>query len=436
MTQVFARCAIREAFEECNILSATLGKTFSTEEKQSLKNTLTQSPEHWKSFIAGFDQSFSHLTPVFRICTPPFSPLRYDTLFIHARAYDDEVPSIDNYELVEDCFIKPAAAIDAWQKGEIKIAPPVLHLLQLLDEKKLAGFYALAASASEALQQGDLHQMCFSPGVFLAPLKTDTIPPATTTNTLIVGTQRLYIIDPATPDEQEQQRLFKQLDQMLDSGSKLEAILLTHHHPDHIGAVNQLSQRYQLPVRAHELCYPRIPAGFIKGASLKDGDSLELGTAPDGTQGWHLRVLHTPGHAVDHLCFIDNRYQSAIVGDMLSTVSTILINPPEGHMRTYLDSLQRLLDCQIQVLYPAHGPAKSDGASLIRYYLRHRAEREQATLSALSDTPQQLEALVPRVYSDIPRSVYPIAQRSLLAELIKLEEDERCCHNEYGWLLV
>ena len=67
----------------------------------------------------------------------------------------------------------------------------------------------------------------------------------------------------------------------------------------------------------------------------QDGDRLELGTAPDGSRDWHLKVVHTPGHAVDHLCFIDSRYHAAIVGDMLSTVSTIIIDPPEGHMGTY-----------------------------------------------------------------------------------------------------
>ncbi len=436
LEQVFARCAIREAFEECQILSATLGKSFSSDEKQKLKNTLTQSPDSWKSFISDFDQNFKQLIPVFRISTPPFTPLRYDTQFMHVRAVDDEVPSIDNYELVEDCFIKPAAAINAWLKGKMKIAPPVLQMLKLLDEKKLSGFYELTASASEALQQGDLHQIYFSPGIFIAPLLTDTIPPATTTNTLIVGTENLYIVDPATPDEREQQRLFKQLDQLLGNGCKLKAILLTHHHPDHVAAVNALSQRYQLPVRAHELCYPRIAKGFIKGDALKDGDILELGTAPDGTKGWQLTVLHTPGHAVDHLCFIENRYQSAIVGDMLSTVSTILINPPEGHMQTYLNSLHRLLACNIKALYPAHGPAKSDGAGLIKYYIKHRADREQETLSALTKTPQTIEQILPSVYNDVPESVYPIAKRSLLAELIKLEEEDRCYQCKQGWKLA
>ena len=433
LTTAFYRCAVREAFEETNLLSATLGQSFSSAEKQAIKKMLAESPRHWQAFLSGFDHSFEHMTPVFRITTPPFAPILFDTQFMHVRAVDDESPAVDNYELVEGCFVKPAFAIEAWLKGEMKIAPPVLMLLKLIEKQGLTGFAALAAQAQKALDDGDLHQVYFSPGIFMAPLATDTIPPATTTNTLIVGTDRLYIVDPASPHLEEQKRLFSQLDKLIAEGKQLDSILLTHHHSDHIGAVNTLSQRYQMPVRAHELCYHRIPQGFIKGEPLDDGDILDLGTAPDGSDNWRLSVMHTPGHAVDHLCFLDNRYQSAIVGDMLSTVSTILINPPEGHMRTYLDSLERLLNCGIKTLYPAHGPAHRDGSSLIRYFIKHRNEREKQTIRALHKQPASLDELLPIVYEDASESVFPIAKHSLLAVLIKLEEDGVCLQIDGSW---
>lgn len=436
LQQALYRCAIREAFEEADILSATLGQSIGVPEKNAIKKDMLHSPASWQNFLSGFDQQFKSLSPVFRVTTPPFAPVLFDTRFFLVRAAADESPVIDDYELVEDMFVKPAVAIDAWLKGEMKIAPPVLMLLELIEEGGLNGFPALAARAQNALDAGDLHQVYFSPGIFMAPLATDTIPPATTTNTLIVGTDRIYIVDPASPDANEQLKLFKQLDQLVAEGKKLEAILLTHHHSDHVGAVNVLSQRYQIPVRAHELCYSLIPEGYIKGEALADGDIIDLGIAPDGSEGWQLSVLHTPGHAVDHLCFLDNRYQSAIVGDMVSTVSTILINPPHGHMRTYLDSLNRLLACDIKTLYPAHGPAHRDGSSLIRYFIQHRHEREQHTVQVLDRKPAKLFDILPEVYDDVPTSVYPIAKRSLLAVLIKLEEDGICRQSDQGWQLV
>jgi endoribonuclease LACTB2 len=421
---VLMRCAVREILEEINVLSSTLGKQFSKEDKLKLKNTLKDSPALWQTFLAEFGSQFDLIKPVFRITTPPFFPMRFDTQFMHVRTWDDETPEVDNYELTDGRFIKPQAAIDAWESGEMEIAPPVLFLLRLLAEHGLTSFVSRAQEATEDLNNGKLHRVFFSPGIFMAPLITPTLPPATTTNTIIVGTDTLFIIDPATPDPAEQHRLFDEMDALLAEGRKFEAILLTHHHIDHVGAVNAVSQRYQLPVRAHEECFERIEKGYIKGEALKDGDRIELGTAPDGSTNWHLTVVHTPGHAVDHLCYFESRYHAAIVGDMLSTISSILIDPPEGHMHTYLNNLQRLMQMPMKTLYPAHGPANRDGVALIKQFLKHRKEREEAVINALSQEAQSIDELLPLIYDDIPEAVYPIASRSLLAGLIKLEEDK------------
>ena len=213
------------------------------------------------------------------------------------------------------------------------------------------------------------------------------------------------------------------MDELIGEGRTFEAILLTHHHIDHVGAVNAVSRRYRLPVRAHKETYRRVDGDYITGEPLADGDRLELGTAPDGSSDWHLKVVHTPGHAVDHLCYIDSRYHAAIAGDMLSTISTIIIDPPEGHMRTYLNSLNRLLEIPVKTLYPAHGLPHQDGHSLIRRFLKHRQKREDAIKSALAGDPRSIDELLPDAYADVSADVYPVASRSLLAGLIKLEED-------------
>jgi glyoxylase-like metal-dependent hydrolase (beta-lactamase superfamily II)/8-oxo-dGTP pyrophosphatase MutT (NUDIX family) len=429
------RCAIREILEEIDILSATLGKTFSKEEKQSLKNNLKDSPEKWVEFLGAFEADFPEVKPVFRITTPPFVPIRFDTQFMFVRATDDEIPEIDNYELVDGCFMKPGAAVKAWEKGEMDIAPPVLFLLRLLEKHGLDSFIDHARSAGENFESGKFHPAFFSPGIFMAPMLTPTLPPATTTNTLIVGTDKLFLVDPATPDTSEQQRLFNEMDALIELGKRFEAILLTHHHIDHVGAVNAVSQRYQLPVRAHEECFKRIESGYIRGDVLEDGDQIELGTAPDGSEDWHLTVVHTPGHAIDHLCYLESRYQAAIVGDMLSTISTILIDPPEGHMQTYLDNLQRLGEMPIKTLYPAHGPANRDGIALIEQLLKHRKQREEAVINALSHEAQSIDELLPKIYDDVPEAVYPVASRSLLAGLIKLEDDKISTQVNGNWKL-
>ena len=432
---VLKRCAVRELLEETEVLAATLGGEFSRKQKQALQRQLKEAPAQWQELLAQYGAELPRLTPLFRITTPPFFPVRFDTLFLCTRCPQDETPSIDNYELVEGRFVKPQQVVAAWEQGEMEIAPPVLFLLRLMAMGGLDALLRRSRQESERLAQGGLHPVYFSPGIFVAPLATPTLPPATTTNTLIAGADKLYVIDPATPDATEQQRLFDKMDELLEAGGTFEAILLTHHHADHIGAVVAVSQRYRLPLRAHAETYRRIDPGYLRGKPLADGDCLDLGAAPDGSDDWHLKVLHTPGHAVDHLCFIDSRYHAAIVGDMLSTLSTIVIDPPEGHLHTYLNSLKRLLDTPINVLYPAHGPPRRDGHSLIQRFLRHRQKREQAIKTALTGTPRTVDELLPEVYADISASAYPIAARSLLAGLIKLAEDGFCKQQDAAWLL-
>ena len=105
-------------------------------------------------------------------------------------------------------------------------------------------------------------------------------------------------------------------------------------------------------------------------------------------------------------------------------------------MRTYLDNLERLRNHGIRTLYPAHGPANRDGVALIDKFLEHRYEREQAIIKALEETSQGLDDLLPKIYNDVPASAYPVASRSLLAGLIKLEEDRISCQDEAGWKLL
>ncbi len=159
---------------------------------------------------------------------------------------------------------------------------------------------------------------------------------------------------------------------------------------------------------------------------LGDGDELDLGETPDGQPGWKLKVYHTPGHASGHLAFQENRYGAVIAGDLISTVSTIVISPPEGHMATYLRSLEFLESVTEGTIYPGHGPAVRTGKEVLQYFIKHRQEREQKLLGALSSEPQSSFDLVKEVYDDVDSSIWPLAEHSLQAHLIKLLEEGKC----------
>lgn len=431
-------CGLRELFEETGILLGDAGERLNKKVQYEIRRSLLNNelPESWLELMHSIEITGNELLPVCRITTPPFAPVRYRTNFMHAGLPPGIEPVIESGELVTGKFITPDAAIRAWEQGVMQIAPPNLLLLRLLSAHGLLDFFHAARTETERFENGSLMPVYFTPGILLAPQKTPTLPPAATTNTLIIGRDKLFVVEPATYENEEQQRLFKKMDELIAQGKQFEAILLTHHHLDHVGAVSAVSRRYGLPVRAHTLTYDRLPEGYIRGEPLNDGDRIELGTAPDGSSDWHLSVVETPGHAVDHICYLESRYQAAIAGDMLSTMSTIIIDPPEGHMRTYLRSLERLLEYPIKMLYPSHGPVHPDGGKLIRKFIKHRGEREQKLIDALSGASRTVEELLPRAYDDVAADSYPVAARSLLAGLIKLEEDGKCEHEGARWKLV
>ena len=277
--------------------------------------------------------------------------------------------------------------------------------------------------------------MKFHQGILQIPLETPTKLPATHTNAYLVGDRKLYLIDPSTPDPSEQEKLWNLLDQARAGGRKLQGVLLTHDHPDHIGAVEETLRRYELPIYAHRLAAETLPHIDFSGF-LEHDQELELGPSPDGEPGWKLRVYHLPGHAPGHLVFQETRYQAVIVGDLISTLSSILIDPRDGHLATYIQSLRLLESITEGYLYPGHGSPAPEGRLVISRTLRHRQKREQRLLGALDHSPQTIDCILPQVYVRIDPSVVKYAERSLLSGLIKLVEEGRVEETAKGYRLA
>ncbi len=432
-------CATRELFEETGILLR--GGTPSAQRAELRAELLREdgdvaaATERTRRFVAATQAlaAADTLTPVCRITTPPFAPVRYDTLFCLARLPDGETPDVRAGELVSGRFVQPRAILAAWRRGEVLLVPPVVILLQLLVHGDVARFLRDAARIAGEYRAGALHRVQFTPGIVMASVATPTLPPATTTNCMIVGEDRLQVVDPGTHDRDEQARLLQLLDELCAEGRTVDGVLLTHHHIDHIGAADVVAKHFGVAVRAHPTTLQRLAGRFRAGAPLHDGDRIALGQAPDGTPDWHLVATFTPGHDRGHLCFRESRYDAVCVGDMLSTVSSIVIDPPEGHMRTYLASLERLLAEPMGTLYPAHGPAARDGHTKIRQYLRHRSTREANLVRIVRETPGTLTELLPKVYWDVDARMHAIAIRSLLAGLEKLAEEGHVVERDGTW---
>lgn len=373
------------------------------------------------------------------ITTPEFAPVRYDTQFYWTQLADRE-PRVVPGELVDGRFFTPGEALEAWRRGEMLIVPPVLFLLELF-ERGEDNFVETASAAAAELEAGKLHPIRFTPGIFVAPLRTATRPPATTTNCFLVGQEKVYVVDPASSDPGDLERLFAKIDEEVARGAQLQAVLLTHHHPDHIGGVVQVCERYGIPWQAHAETRTRLPESLAAnpshvGEDIVDGQAFPLGTAPDGSPDWQLQAYHTPGHAVGHLAFRESRYDAWIAADLVSTISTIVIDPPEGHLATYLKSLERLRNETVGTIYPSHGPPQRNGPGVLDYYLSHRQEREDMLWNALADGPRTESELVPVVYADTHPKAHAIAARSLLAGLIKLAEEGKVAEADGRWARV
>jgi len=248
-----------------------------------------------------------------------------------------------------------------------------------------------------------------APGIRVLALRTPTLPPAAHTNVYLVGPDAgpVAVIDPGSPYP-EQQAI---LDRVLAMNSP-SAVLLTHHHGDHVGGAAALAERWSVPIAAHAGTARRL-AGRVNVTQLvEDGETVHGATA-----------IFTPGHAEGHLCFAVG--EATIAGDMVAGVGTILIDPSEGDMAVYFASLERLLARPQMTLLPAHGPAIPDGHGKLSEYLAHRRMRESLVAAALRDTPRTLGELVADAYRDTPRALWGLAERSLLAHLVKLAREQR-----------
>lgn len=232
------------------------------------------------------------------------------------------------------------------------------------------------------------------------------------TNTYLVGSQELVVIDPGPAEPAH-------LAAILESGAgRIRLILCTHTHADHSSAAAELRRATGAPV-AGRVASPGghdVPVSFDR--ILKDGEELTL-------DGLKLSVIHTPGHASNHLCFLLAQSGMLFCGDHIVQGSTVVIPPPDGNMRAYIDSLRRLADADCRVLAPGHGYLLGEPRAQAERLIRHRLAREEKVRQGLraAGGSASLAALLPQVYGDVPQAMHPLARCSLKAHLDKLLED-------------
>lgn len=242
------------------------------------------------------------------------------------------------------------------------------------------------------------------------------------TNTYLFGIDEVAVLDPGPVIDSHIDRI----QQIADA--PIRWVLSTHTHPDHSPAAVGLARATGAELLGRPAPEgPHQDATFAPDRILEDGDKLE-------TSEFVIEAVHTPGHASNHLCYRHAASDWLFTGDHVIDGSTVVIDPPDGNMKQYLESLQRVRDLDCAALAPGHGEIIDDPRRVIDWIIHHRLEREAKVIAALRANPHlTTRELVPHVYRDVDRKLYGWAQRSLLAHLIKLEEDGAAVRNDDRW---
>ena len=451
--------AVRECFEEAGILLAC-GK-----DRAQIAPDRVESLMHWrkKSFHELLDAEDLYI-PAGDLAyyghwiTAPGRARRFDTRFFVALAPEGQQGSHDAGETVHDVWITPRRALERAERGEIELVfatrnslrdlgrftdaraafeharslpeieenracwaqgkdgpktfrrsdPPYFEIHWSDPEESGESTYDLVAGVPKRLDRWVTRIIAPNPGLMTGP----------GTNTYIVGDA---VIDPGPAIESHIERILQL--------RKIKWILCTHTHLDHSPAAAALKAASGAQVLGR-------PAPEGQDASFKPDFVLENGQRVDLGE-ISLRAIHTPGHASNHLCYLLEQTKMLFTGDHVMQGSTVVINPPDGDMRAYLRSLERLLDEDIAIIAPGHGYLIGAPGKEIRRLLAHRMNRERKVVAALERLEHpSLDEMLPLVYDDVPERIHRVAARSLTAHLEKLVAEGAVRAEEGRYTLV
>jgi endoribonuclease LACTB2 len=411
--------AARELFEETGVLVAQGAEAVPPERLRQWRQELLAGQRPWGELLAreGLVLRREDFVPAGRWITPVFMPLRFDARFFAVEMPPQAQAERWPGEFTEAAWVAPAEALARWAQGTALLHTPNLHALKVLEQPGSPEELFERLASPPHCEDFITRRIEFQQGVRVVALETLTLPPASHTNTYVLGNGELLIVDPGAGDAGEYGKLLELIASLKEEGLRPVAVFLTHHHGDHIGGARAVKEHLGIPLWCHARTADRLD--FAADRLLEDGEVLTLAGSPP--QRW--RVLHTPGHARGHLTLVDELSRAAVVGDMVAGVGSIVIDPPEGNMRDYLAQLARLRDWPVTTVYPAHGVPLPDGPGKLQEYIDHRALREARVLEAVPASGAPLAQVVARAYTDTPPFLFPLAERSALASLEKLAEE-------------
>ena len=471
--------AVRECFEESGLLFATdhSGELVGLDDATGLQPTAWRGPLHrnerrlvemCREF--GLTLALDRLIYLSHWLTPLARPKRFDTRFFIAAAPGGQTAAFDGTEMVEQLWLRPADALA--RANELKLMTPTQKTLELVGRyanveallawarapREVALIMPRVANGTQGMRPvlpdepafAELGRIdpaghgsgCYdiqvatpvrlSPRLIRVTANNGSLMTGPGTNTYLVGggaTNEWAVIDPGPLDEAHVDAI------MAAAPGPIRWIFATHTHNDHSPACVPLKARTGATV------YGRVPdhkewqdTSFAPDVHLVGSERFEL-PAPEGLTTT-LHVVHTPGHASNHLCYRLEEEKLLFTGDHVMQLSTVVINPPDGDMAAYIGSLRALAELDLDWLAPGHGFLMAQPQRAIEGIVAHRLKREAKVVNALRElSPADAETLLARVYDDVKPQLLAMALRSLRAHLYKLRDDGVARETDGHWAL-
>ena len=473
LTQAIA--AIRESFEELGVLLATHpdGSHATTADIAALDR---KAPFAAQCKSRGLTLAGADVFVLAHWVTDRDLPRRFDVPFLVARMPEGQEPVADESEQFEPEWIRPADALARHAVGNFFIIFPTIRTLQRLQHYPTVNAVLRACASEQPLwtscpRAGFLHgkearymehespygelELTSPDGQIVHTLDWQTSAPVKLlknvlrltapnpgvmtgpgTNSYLVGDAASgYIaIDPGPADADHLQRLYDA------AGGDIRLIVCTHSHPDHspgarpLQALCEAAGRRPLIAGLASAATSRADSAFTPDRTLLNNEllapvliGLEGYLIHKNDQNSHtLKVIYTPGHAANHLCLVLIEDGLLFSGDHILNGSTTVINPPDGNMNTYLQSLDLLSaacdEHSIGFILPAHGYAMGQAKTAIAQLKAHRLKREAKILKVMQALPDgTLDDWVPLAYDDVDERIWPVAKRSLLAHVERIQ---------------